>query len=193
MDKKRLLSSFGGDSVRGISAKQRIENTSGRVGLLPATRPTLAPMRAFPSCCPPRVSVADAPPCLPRAVHSWAASQSRIEIAARIVSNRTICWICAPSSSRRCPMLPNAQNPCCVLNVMSWFPLAFTCMLSAAASLCLLLTPSVLAPQPHMPRTNIKLHQLPAGRNAERKPTLKSLREELSSVVQSGLPDPKSK
>ena len=33
VDKKRLLSSFGGDSVRGITAKERIENTSHRVGL----------------------------------------------------------------------------------------------------------------------------------------------------------------
>ena len=39
VEKKRLLSSFGGDSVRGISAKQRIENTSSRVGPLPHLRP----------------------------------------------------------------------------------------------------------------------------------------------------------
>ena len=33
VEKKRLLSNFGGDSVRGITAKERIENTSQRVGL----------------------------------------------------------------------------------------------------------------------------------------------------------------
>mmetsp|Transcript_37265 Transcript_37265/g.58236 ORF Transcript_37265/g.58236 Transcript_37265/m.58236 type:complete len:141 (+) Transcript_37265:111-533(+) len=33
IQKKTLLSSFGGDNVRGISARQRIENTSERVGL----------------------------------------------------------------------------------------------------------------------------------------------------------------
>eukprot|EP00277_Geminigera_cryophila_P046606 CAMPEP_0173082628 /NCGR_PEP_ID=MMETSP1102-20130122/18487_1 /TAXON_ID=49646 /ORGANISM="Geminigera sp., Strain Caron Lab Isolate" /LENGTH=160 /DNA_ID=CAMNT_0013958447 /DNA_START=74 /DNA_END=556 /DNA_ORIENTATION=- len=33
VDKKRLLSTFGGDSVRGITAHERIENTSNRVGL----------------------------------------------------------------------------------------------------------------------------------------------------------------
>ena len=32
-EKKRLLSNFGGDDVRGITAKERIENTSQRVGL----------------------------------------------------------------------------------------------------------------------------------------------------------------
>jgi hypothetical protein len=33
VEKKKLLSVFGGDSVRGITAQQRIENTSSRVGL----------------------------------------------------------------------------------------------------------------------------------------------------------------
>ncbi|EKX47472.1 hypothetical protein GUITHDRAFT_106912 [Guillardia theta CCMP2712] len=33
VQRKALLSQFGGDAVRGISARQRIENTSSRVGL----------------------------------------------------------------------------------------------------------------------------------------------------------------
>mmetsp|Transcript_7473 Transcript_7473/g.17017 ORF Transcript_7473/g.17017 Transcript_7473/m.17017 type:complete len:160 (-) Transcript_7473:168-647(-) len=33
VQRKALLSQFGGDAVRGITARQRIENTSSRVGL----------------------------------------------------------------------------------------------------------------------------------------------------------------
>ena len=40
VQKKQLLSSFGGDSVRGITARQRNENTAERVGLHPASLKT---------------------------------------------------------------------------------------------------------------------------------------------------------
>ena len=117
----------------------------------------------FPRAVPPRVSVV-LPPCLPRGlcIHGPVLNpglklpQGSFQTAQSAGSVPRL----RPGGAQCSPKLKipahweDARRGSWTVCATLCRDLAFTCMLSAA-SLCLLLTPSVLVTQPHMPRTNI--------------------------------------